>query len=180
VLLSNRKELESVLSDPARLGAVFARHAYGMRRWVDLFAPRIATIESPRIKELVAALVADNARHMNLFRDRALAWGVEPDAYRAPAEGELIYERLDEKGSLEEVAAYALASLDHFAELLTVYGEAAEGDDAATVAEVRSDVDRMRERLRPLGSGAAHTAAEAHELYRVRELAETPRYAIAC
>jgi len=178
-VLSNREELENVLSDPSRLGAVFARHAYGMRRWVDLFAPRIPAIEDPRIKELVAALVADNARHMNLFRERALARGVDPDAYRAPIEGEVIYERLDEQGSFEEAAAYALGSLDHFAELLAVYGESAEGEDAAAIAAVRADVDRMRERLRPLGSRAAHAEAEAHELYRVRELAETPRYAFA-
>jgi len=178
-VLSNREELKSVLSDRSRLGRVFARHAYGMRRWVDLFAPQIAVIEDPRVKELVATLVADNARHMNLFRERALARGVDPDAYRAPAEGELIYERLAKKGSFEEVAAYALASLDHFAELLSVYAESAESEDAATIASVRIDVDRMRERLRPLGSDALHAAAEAHELYRVRELAETPRYAIA-
>ena len=180
-MLSNRDELQSVLGDPAKIGAVFARHAYGMRRWVDLFAARIPAIGDPGMKELVAAIVADNARHMNLFRERALAWGVDPDAYQAPAEGELIYERLDELGSFDEAAAYALGSLDHFAELLAVYGEAADGADAATVAAVRSDVDRMRERLRPLvsGAGAAHAEAEAHELYRVRELAETPRYAIA-
>ena len=178
-MLSNREELQSVLGDQARLGAVFARHAYGMRRWVDLFAARIPAIGDPPTKELVAALVADNARHMNLFRERALAWGVDPDAYRAPAEGELIYERLDELGSFDEIAAYALGSLDHFAELLAVYGEAADGADAATIAAVRADVDRMRERLRPLGTGAAHAEAEAHELYRVRELAETPRYAVA-
>lgn len=176
-MLSNRDELEAVLGDPSLLGAVFARHAYGMRRWVDLFAARIPAIEDPRAKELVATLVADNARHMNLFRERALAWGVDPDAYRAPDEGEVIYERLDELGSFDEAAAYALGSLDHFAELLAVYGEAADGEDAATIARVRADVDGMREQLRPLGAGAEHAAAEAHELYRVRELAETPRYA---
>ena len=92
-MLSNREELESVLGDQARLGAVFARHAYGMRRWVDLFAARIPAIESAPAKELVAAIVADNARHMNLFRERAQAWGVDPDAYRAPEEGELLQVR---------------------------------------------------------------------------------------
>jgi hypothetical protein len=178
-VLSNREELRRVLGEPTRLGMVFARHAYGMRRWVDLFSGRIATIEDPQHKELVATLVADNARHMNLLRARALAHGVDPDAYRAPAEGELIYERLDHMRSFEAVAAYALASLDHFAELLAVYGEAAEGDDAAVVASVHADVDRMRAQLRPVASGGEDAAAEAHELYRVRELAETPRYALA-
>jgi hypothetical protein len=178
-LLSNREELESVLSESARLGQVFARHAYGMRRWVDLFAARIAGIDDPELKELVAVLVADNARHMNLFRERALAHGVDPDAYRAPVEGELIYERLDAKADFEAVAGYALGSLDHFAELLSVYAGAV-GDDAAVVASVREDVDRMRARLRPLATSGEHAEAEAHELYRVREIAETPRYAIAC
>ena len=145
-MLSNREELESVLSDPARLGPVFARHAYGMRRWVDLFSSRIAAIESAPDKELVAALVAENARHMNMFRERALACGTDPDAYEAPVEGELIYERLDEQRTFEELAAYALASLDHFAELLTVYHAAADGADAATIAAVRSDVDRTAQR----------------------------------
>jgi hypothetical protein len=179
-VLSNREELRRALSDPTRLGRVFARHAYGMRRWVDLFAARIPEIEDPQIKELVAVLVADNAHHMNLFRERALARGVDPDAYRVPVEGEVIYERLDEKSSFDEVAAYALASLDHFAELLAVYGESAAGEDAAAISSVRRDVDRVRARLRPLASGGVHAAAEAHELYRVRELAETPTYAVAC
>jgi hypothetical protein len=179
-MLSNREELESVLSESARLGHVFARHAYGMRRWVDLFAARIAGIDDPELKELVAVLVADNARHMNLFRERALAHGVDPDAYRAPAEGELIYARLDAMTDFEAVAGYALGSLDHFAELLSVYAGAAAGDDAVVVAAVREDVDRMRARLRPLAAAGEHAEAEAHELYRVREIAETPRYAIAC
>ena len=37
--LTNRDELLGVLGDdPRRIGKVFARHAYGMRRWVDLFS----------------------------------------------------------------------------------------------------------------------------------------------
>ena len=179
-MLSNREELETILSESARLGQVFARHAYGMRRWVDLFAARIAEIDDPRHKELVAVLVADNARHMNLFRERALAHGVDPDAYRVPVEGELIYQRLDQKAEFEDVAGYALGSLDHFAELLTVYARAATGGDAAVIASVREDVDGMRAQLRPLAASGEDAEAEAHELYRVREIAETPRYAIAC
>ena len=42
----------------------------------------------------------------------------------APAEGELIYARLDAMTDFEAVAGYALGSLDHFAELLSVYAGA--------------------------------------------------------
>ena len=178
--LENVDELAGVLRRPERLGKVFARHAYGMRSWVDLFSARIPWIDDPETKALVATLVADNARHMMLFRGRALALGVDPDAYTCPPEGEAIYERIEELESLDELLGYALGSLDHFDELLGVYRAAASGDDAATIDEVRADVERMRAALRPLcGATAARLAAEAHELYRVRELAETPRYAHA-
>jgi hypothetical protein len=41
-------------------------------------------------------------------------------------------------------------------------------------------VRRMRAALAPLTAGeGGRRAAEAHELYRVRELVETPRYAHA-
>ena len=177
-MLANRQELESTLAGGDLLGAVFARHAYGMRRWVDLFAARVPSIDDPQAKELVALLVADNARHMNIFRERATAHGVDPDAYVAPAEGEAIYERLDALSELDDVAAYALGSLDHFAELLGVYAGAARDGDRAAIDAVRCDVERMRAALRTRvgGHGGDH-AAEAHELYRRRELVETPRYA---
>jgi hypothetical protein len=178
-VLANSAELAAVLAEGDRLGAVFARHAYGMRRWVDLFSARVPGIEDPRAAELVATLVADNARHMNLFRERALAHGVDPDAYRAPAEGEAIYERLDELEAFDEVAAFALGSLDHFAELLNVYTEPAQDADLAVIATVRADVDRTRGQLRSTVARDDHTAAdEAHALYRLRELVETPRYAL--
>jgi len=175
--LQNRAELAEVLREPSRLGHVFARHAYGMRRWVDLFAARIPDAD-PEGKELVASLVADNARHMLLFRARARARGVDPDAYVAPREGEAIYERLAELPSLDDCLGYALGSLDHFDELLGTYRAAASGEDAAAIDAVRADVGRARARLRGLvGAGEEALAGEAHELYRVRELAETPRYA---
>lgn len=177
-MLANREELESTLAGGDLLGAVFARHAYGMRRWVDLFAARIPSIDDPAVKELVAVLVADNARHMNLFRERAIAHGVDPDAYLAPIEGEAIYQRLDELTDLREVEAFALGSLDHFAELLAIYAAAARDGDGAAIETVRSDVERMRAELRGRVGKNGHTrAGEAHELYRRRELAETPRYA---
>jgi hypothetical protein len=178
--LENVAELSQVLAKRERLGKVFARHAYGMRAWVDLFSARIPSVAGPEAKALVAQLVADNARHMMLFRARAIAHGVDPDAYDCPAEGEVIYERIDELVGLAELAGYALGSLDHFSELLAVYRAAADGDDRAAIDEVTADVRRMRAALAPLTAGeGARRAAEAHELYRVRELVETPRYAHA-
>jgi len=88
-MLDNRDELLGVLGDdPRRIGKVFARHAYGMRRWVDLFSVRVPLTEDPVAKQLLAEIVAANARHMNLVRARAIAHGVDPDAYVAPREGE--------------------------------------------------------------------------------------------
>ena len=178
--LENVAELSQVLAKRERLGQVFARHAYGMRAWVDLFSERVPTVADPEAKALVAQLVADNARHMLLFRERAIAYGVDPDAYDCPPEGEAIYERIDELEGLDELAGYALGSLDHFTQLLGVYRDAADGEDRATIDEVAADVQRMRAALAPLtAGGGAQRAAEAHELYRVRELVETPRYAHA-
>ncbi len=178
--LDNVAELAGVLARRERLGRVFARHAYGMRAWVDLFSARVAGVSDPELKTLFAELVAVNARHMMLFRERANAHGVDPDAYVCPAEGEAIYERIDQIDSLDGLLGYALGSLDHFDELLGVYGAAAGIEDAAAVELVRSDVARMRATLRPLcGPDAERLAAEAHELYRLRELVETPLYAHA-
>ena len=177
-MLENRSELRHVLRKSAVLGAVFARHAYGMRRWVDLFAARIPGVEDPDLVELVAEIVSQNARHMVLFRERAIAHGVDPDRYVCPPEGELIYERmapLDEHATL----AYALGSLEHFADLLAVYVDAAEDRaDAQVLTDVRADNERAISRLRGIVSDqAAPAAAHAHELYRLRELAEAPLYA---
>jgi hypothetical protein len=178
--LENAAELAEVLRRRERLGRIFARHAYGMRAWVDLFSGRVAAIEAPEVKALVATLVADNARHMMLFRERAIAYGIDPDAYAAPAEGEVIYERISELDALDDALGYALGSLDHFEQLLSVYRDAATGDDLAVIEAVRADVTGMRRTLRGLvGPDAARFAAEAHELYRLRELVETPTYALA-
>lgn len=178
--LENAAELAHVLRRRGRLGKVFARHAYGMRAWVDLFSARIGGIDDPAAKALVATLVADNARHMLLFRERAAAHGVDPDAYTAPAEGEAIYERIRELDSFDQLLGYAIGSLDHFDELLSVYRGAARDEDAATIDTVQADVTRMRAALGPLvRPDADRLAAEAHERYRRRELVETPRYAHA-
>lgn len=178
--LANGDELARVLDGGARLGHVFARHSYGMRAWVNLFAARIPTIADPAEVVRTARIVADNARHMQLFRERALAHGIDPDAYVCPDAGEAIYDRLDEIHDAEGTLGYALGSLDHFAELLAVYRSVASSGDAEVLDEVISDNDRTREELRSLaGPGAQAAAAEAHELYRRREIAETPLYARA-
>src|SRR5919198_3572127 len=160
--LENAAALAAVLDRRERLGLVFARHAYGMRAWVDLFSPRVASIADPELKALVATVVADNARHMLVFRERARADGVDPDAYVAPEEGEAIYRRIDELDDLDDLLGYALGSLDHFDELLTVYRAAAAGLDAEAIDGVRADVARMLARLRPLvGADAERLLAPA-------------------
>jgi hypothetical protein len=176
--LQNADELAQVLDRADHLGPVFARHAYGMRAWVDLFSAHVAGLPEPSDKALLAALVATNARHMMLFRERAAANGTDPDAYTCPDEGEVIYDRIPELAGTEELVGYALGSLDHFAELLGVYRGAAAGPDAEALDTVRADVDRARAQLRArAGALALRLADEAHERYRVRELAEVPLYA---
>lgn len=139
-MLANRDELLDVLTgDPRRIGKVFARHAYGMRRWVDLFSIRIPLTADPDAKQLLAELVATNARHMNLFRIRAIAHGVDPDAYVAPPEGDAIYERIEVIDDFDELVAYAAGSLDHFGQLLDAYAATATGEDAVTIAIVAAD-----------------------------------------
>jgi hypothetical protein len=178
-MLANRAELLTVLGDdPRRIGRVFARHAYGMRRWVDLFSVRIATTEDPAAKQLIAEIVAANARHMNLFRARALAHGIDPDAYVAPPEGDAIYARIELIDDLDELIAYAAGSLDHFGQLLDTYAAGAAGEDAVTIALVAADNEAALARLLELMTHAHSAAGEAHELYRRRELVETGLYVV--
>jgi hypothetical protein len=151
-----------------------------MRAWVDLFSGHVSGLPDPADKALLAALIATNARHMMLFRERATANGTDPDAYTCPDEGEVIYERIPQLQGADALVGYALGSLDHFAALLNVYRAAADGDDAEAIDAVRADVDVARRQLRArAGAGAGAAADEAHELYRVRELAEVPLYADA-
>jgi hypothetical protein len=176
-MLANRDELLDVLTgDPRRIGKVFARHAYGMRRWVDLFSIRIPLTDDPAAKQLLAELVAANARHMNLFRARAIAHGVDPDGYVAPPEGDAIYERIEVIGDLDELVAYAAGSLDHFGQLLDTYAATATGEDAVTIAIVAADNEAALQRLLALMSEPHSAAGDAHELYRLRELVETGLY----
>ena len=113
-MVENRIQLEQVLR--GRLGAAFARHAYGMRRWVDLFAVRIPEIRDAYLAELVAEIVHNNARHARLFRERAIEHGVDPDLYVCPPEGEATYDGMP--FDTGETLAYALGSLEHFGDLL--------------------------------------------------------------
>src|SRR3954453_9732207 len=178
--LHNADELAQVLHRADHLGPVFARHAYGMRAWVDLFSAHVADLPNPEDKALLAALVATNARHMLLFRERAAAHGTDPDVYSCPDEGEVIYDRIPQLAGADALVGYALGSLDHFAELLGVYRGAAARAGGGAIDSVRAAVDAARERLRArAGQVALDLAAEAHELYRVRELAEVPPYAAA-
>ena len=174
-MVENRTQLERVLR--GRLGAAFARHAYGMRRWVDLFAGRIPEIKDPYLAELVAEIVHNNARHARLFRERAIDHGVNPDLYVCPPEGEATYDGMPH--DTNATLAYALGSLEHFGDLLAVYAEVAESlADAEVLSDVRADNDRAIAQLRELvGHDGSSAAATAHELYRVRELAEAPLYA---
>src|SRR5258705_4452681 len=150
-----------------------------MRRWVDLFSAKIPEIRDPEAAELVARIVSDSGRHMVLVRQRALAHGVDPDAYVCPPEGEAIYEPIPAL-DLDAAFAYALGSLEHFAELLEVYRAAADdAEDAAVLDAVRLDNGRAIATLTPLVRERGGPRAEAHERYRVRELAETPLYAYA-
>src|SRR5215210_2542742 len=119
-MLENRDQLAGVLGEPDLLGHVFARHAYGMRAWVDLFSARVPEARAPEVKALFAGVVADNARHMLLFRERAAARGVDPDAYRPPPEGDAIYERIPALRGVVALAGYAVGSLEHFLQLLDV------------------------------------------------------------
>lgn len=176
-MLDNRDELLGVLdADPRRIGKVFARHAYGMRRWVDLFSIRVPLTTDPEAKQLLAEIVAANARHMNLFRARALVHGVDPDLYVAPPEGEAIYERIEIIDDFDELIAYAAGSLDHFGQLLDTYAAGATGEDAAVIALVAADNDAARARLAELMRQPHSAAFDAHELYRLRELVETGLY----
>ena len=174
-MVENRIQLEQVLR--GRLGAAFARHAYGMRRWVDLFAVRIPEIRDAYLAELVAEIVHNNARHARLFRERAIEHGIDPDMYVCPPEGEATYDGMPH--NTDETLAYALGSLEHFGDLLAVYAEVADSlADAEVLAGVRADNDRAIAQLRELvGQDVSSAAATAHELYRVRELAEAPLYA---
>src|SRR3954470_6852517 len=101
--LQNADELAQVLHRADHLGPVFARHAYGMRAWVDLFSAHVAGLSDPGDKALLAALIATNARHMLLFRERAAANGTDPDAYACPDEGEAIYQRISELRGTDEL-----------------------------------------------------------------------------
>ena len=140
-----------------------------------LLRARSGRSTDPADKALLATLVADNARHMLLFRERAAANGVDPDAYGAPTRARRSTTASPSSPALDELLGYALGSLDHFAELLTVYRGAADGGR-------REAIDSRPRRRRPDARRAARPspattakalAAEAHELYRVRELVET-------
>jgi hypothetical protein len=175
--VANADELGGVLAAPGALGRCLARHAFGMRCWVELVGRALGRFERPADLAVAARLVGDNARHMLLFRERAIALGADPDAYRAPPAGAAIYERLEGLEEASSMAALALGSLDHFSELLSIYRSVADRGTSAVIDEVRADVDLHRALLGGLvGAGGHALRAEAQRLYRARELVEVKGY----
>lgn len=175
--VANADELRSILADPTALGRCFARHAFGMRCWVELIGRTLGRFERPADLAVAARLVGDNGRHMLLFRARARALGANPDDYRAPPTGAVIYERLESLTDASDMAAFALGSLDHFRELLAIYRGVADGASWAVIDLVMRDVDEHRALLaRLLTTGSEALRAEAERLYEARELVEVERY----
>lgn len=178
--VANANELRGVLAAPQALGRCLARHAFGMRCWVELMGRNLGRFERPADLAVVARLVGDNARHMLLFRARAIALGVDPDGYRAPPAGAVIYERLEGLTDASDMAAFALGSLDHFSELLSIYRSVADDDTSAVIDQVLADVDEHRALLGGLLGGRGETLrAEAERLYEARELMEVGGYTLS-
>ena len=140
--LENVSELSRVLASASAWDSCSPATPTGCARGWTSSPPACPRSPTREAKALLAQLVADNARHMMLFRERAIAHGVDPDAYDPPREGEVIYERIDDLAGLDELAGYALGSLDHFSQLLAVYRDAADGEDRATIDDVTADVQR--------------------------------------
>ena len=108
----------------------------------------------PRGQGARRQLVADNARHMLLFRERAAAHGVDPDAYVCPPEGEVIYERIDELGGARRARRLRAGLARPLRRSCSrVYRDAADGEDARRSTRSRADVQRMRAALAPLTAG---------------------------
>ena len=157
-----------------RLRPPCVRHARVGR---PLLRPRASAVADPAAEALLAELVADNARHMLLFRERAAGPRRRPRRLRLPARGRGDLRAHRRARRSRSSLGYALGSLDHFAELLTVYaGGGRRGRRRGDRRRCAPTSTRERAALRDalVRGGAAPLAAEAHERYRVRELVETP------
>jgi hypothetical protein len=175
--VANAGELLEAVRTRAGLARALSRHAYGMRRWIDVIGGKLQLFDAPADKALAARLVGDNGRHMLLFRERAQALGDDPDAYTAPPSGEAIYDRLEALDDPAAVAAFALGSLDHFAALISLYRDAADPLTDGVLAEVEADVAEQRRLLGRLADGGAGEARqEAESMYETRELTEVDGY----
>lgn len=178
--VANADELRAVLAAPQALGRCLARHAFGMRCWVELIGGALGRFERPADLVVMARLVGDNARHMLLFRARAITLGVDPDGYHAPPIAAVIYERLEGLTGASDMAAFALGSLDHFSVLLTIYRSVADDGTSVVIDQVRADVDEHRALLGGLLGGRGEPLrAEAERIYEARELVEVERYALS-
>ena len=178
-VLDNRSELEQVLRDRDVLGAVFARHAYGMRRWVDLFSAADPADRRP---------LRDRARGRDRRHQRPAHGAVpragdrarrRPGCLRLPAGGRA---DLRAPGSAARATTRSRTRSARSSTSATCSPSTprprVDPDDAAVLSTVRADNDAALARLREFThcpDGPA--AAAAHELYRLRELAETPLYA---
>ena len=177
--LQTPTELAVVLDRADHLGPVFARHAYGMRAWVDLFS---ATSPGSRGgKALLAGLIAvQRAPHAPLPRARGRERH-RPRRVHVPRRGRGDLRPDPRALGADELVGYALGSLDHFAAAahrLPRRGRAATTRRRSTRSARTSTAPRAAARARG-GRRREATAADAHELYRVRELAEVPLYAHA-
>lgn len=156
-MIKSPERLRRALAEPRRLARALSRHCYGMGQWVDIFGAKLAFTPSLEDKALLARMIADNARHALLFRDRARELGEEPATYRVPASGERIYRVLADMTEPVELLGYARGSLVHFAALLAVYRAVADEASGAVIAAVQKDVD---EHLRLLAGRLQTVTAE--------------------
>ena len=159
--LHNADELAVVLDRADHLGPVFARHAYGMRAWVDLFSAHVAGLAAtPRTRRSLAdARRRQRAPHAALPRARGRATASTPTRTTCPDEGEAIYDRIPELSGADELVGYALGSLDHFAAAARRLPRRGRGRRRDGDRPVRADVDRARAELRERAGG---DGAEAH------------------
>ncbi len=145
--IRNPEKLKGVLSDPKRLARAFSRHTYGMIAWVDLFGGKLKSFRNLETKLVVSRIIADNAKHAKLFRDRAKELGEKPETYRPPKIGQKIYDILEAYQDPFDDFAYAWGSLIHFSSLLDIYHRVADSKSRGVVEEVQRDV---KEHLRLL------------------------------
>ena len=170
--IRNPDKLKKVLSDPKRLAKAFSRHTYGMLAWVDLFGGKLKFIEDLDTKLVAARIIADNAKHAKLFRDRARELGEKPETYAPPEIGQRIYDILESYNDTFDEFAYAWGSLIHFSSLLDLYHGVADPKSQKVIEEVRNDVRAhlgYLEKYFELNSGTPEKQRRAEEVKMVAD-----------